>query len=101
MSHVCNQLMRVFGVFDSDIHKMELELETGVRQDKSRPVSSVFSPTHTEPPPKVRHTHTHAHAHAHAVAYQHFGDIKKAAATTACDAAALIANRCRSQDNCS
>lgn len=36
----------------SDIHKMELELETGVRQDKSRPVSSVFSPTHTEPPPK-------------------------------------------------
>ncbi|XP_070850089.1 protein-tyrosine kinase 2-beta-like [Chaetodon trifascialis] len=35
-----------------EIHRMEQEQEVGVRKDRSRPISSIFEPKHTEPPPK-------------------------------------------------
>lgn len=44
-------------VFNSDIHRMEVELEKDERRNKPRSNSIAFDPNHTEPPPKVPHMH--------------------------------------------
>uniref|UniRef100_A0A3Q3ASZ8 non-specific protein-tyrosine kinase n=1 Tax=Kryptolebias marmoratus TaxID=37003 RepID=A0A3Q3ASZ8_KRYMA len=38
----------------SEIHRMELEQETDIRRERSQSVPSIFDPSLTEPPPKVR-----------------------------------------------
>lgn len=42
-------------VFDSEIHRMEMEQEQDVKPDWSRPILSAFTSNHTDPPPKVLH----------------------------------------------
>lgn len=43
-------------VFDSEIHKVEMEQEMDVKQNRPRSTLSTVAPNHTEPPPKVLHT---------------------------------------------
>lgn len=54
-SHYSKLYKLMMPVFNSDIYRMEVELEKDERRNKPRSNSIAFDPNHTEPPPKVPH----------------------------------------------